>query len=209
MWTDVPMQYEISLPGTGIPRTTATPPSSPIVQVNNTAISSRSLASGNVSTPLTPGVESTVRRDSVNNAHNSHGIFCPVAGCPKASPQNKRPFRDFASIKNHLNDHCTGQISGAVPGTFLANHSYSQCTICDKILHTKYHGTCPKCRPRARARSQMDTMRSRANTMGSNSSSLQHQPTSMQEPRTLPTLSDVSEQWVPTIRNVPFVLRRL
>ena len=52
-------------------------------------------------------------------------------------------------------------------------------------------------------------MRSHANTMGSNSSSLSQQPTSMQEPRILPTLSDVCEQWVPTIRNIPLVLRRL
>ena len=63
-------------------------------------------------------------------------ILCPVIGCPEALSSSNRHFRDFTSIRNHLNDHCTGQISGAVPTDFLNSHSFSQCKECGKILHT-------------------------------------------------------------------------
>ena len=56
-------------------------------------------------------------------------ILCPVAGCPEASPSSFRVFRGFASLKNHLNAHCTGYLSGAVPVEFLRHYNYTQCPL--------------------------------------------------------------------------------
>ena len=53
-------------------------------------------------------------------------ILCPVATCPEASTSSNKLFKDFNSIKNHLNDHCTGHLSGADPPDFLHFHNYSQ-----------------------------------------------------------------------------------
>ena len=78
-------------------------------------------------------------------------ILCPVAECPESSPSSSRHFRGFASIKNHINSHCTGYLSGAVPVEFLRLYNYSQCPVCGNVIHTRYNGTCPRCRPLLRA----------------------------------------------------------
>ena len=88
--------------------------------------------------------------------------------CPEASETSNRHFRNFASIKNHLNDHCTGHLTGAIPLDFLHLHSYSQCRICDRVLHTRYHGICPRCGPTARAQAEMIALRNRADSPGRN-----------------------------------------
>ena len=54
-----------------------------------------------------------------NNQSGTGRILCPVAGCPEASPLSTKHFRGFASIKNHLNAHCTGNLTGAIPAEFL------------------------------------------------------------------------------------------
>ena len=135
-------------------------------------------------------------------------IFCPVVGCAHALTSSNRHYRDFKSIKNHLNDHCTGHISGAVPVDFLNQNSYSQCRICDKLVHTKFQGTCLKCRPSARMREQVDSMRRHNNGTITTPASDQ-QAIHTQEPRALPSLAEVHERFTPIIKNIPLVLRRL
>ena len=89
------------------------------------------------------------RRRSINS-QGSGRIFCPVVGCPDALSSSNKYFKDIAGIKTHLDDHITGYRSGAVPLEFLRQNNYSQCDICDKIVHKRYNGTHPRCRPRAR-----------------------------------------------------------
>ena len=139
---------------------------------------------------------------------NNSRILCPVPTCPEASPTSKRYFKDFTSIKNHLNEHCTGHISGVVPIEFLSRYQYSQCSVCDKILHVRYHGTCPRCRPIARTREQVNSIRNHVHTAENNPES-RRIPHNFQDVPPLPNLSTVHENFVPTIRNVPFALRRL
>ena len=141
-------------------------------------------------------------------SHTNRRIFCPVVGCTEASASSSRHFRDFNSIKNHLNDHCTGHLSGAVPANFLTLNSYSQCRECDKVLHTRYQGICWKCRPNARRRKQFNSLRNRNNFPGNNPASDQ-QVGHSQEPIALPSLSEVHKRSVPTIKNIPVGLRRL
>ena len=75
-------------------------------------------------------------------------ILCPVVGCLDASASSSRFFRDFPSIKSHLDDHFTGQRIGAVPIEFLNKYEYNQCSICDKTVHKRFNGSHPKCRPK-------------------------------------------------------------
>ena len=131
-----------------------------------------------------------------------------MVGCPEASISSNKNFRNFASIKPHLNDHCTGHLSGAIPTDFLTQNDYSQCRICDKILHKRYHGTCFKCRPIARAQEQMNILRGQVNPFG-DIPAFSQQATSSQDPLNLPTLSIIHEKYVPTIKNIHLGLRRL
>ena len=135
-------------------------------------------------------------------------ILCPVAGCLESSYTSKRHFRDFTSIKSHLNGHCTGYITGAVPINFLRDHNYSQCQICDKILHNKFNGTCPSCRPTDRAQVQMNFMRSQGSPQ-EHSSATRQQPQPAQDSTALPSLSTIHERFVPIIKNIPLKARRL
>ena len=126
-------------------------------------------------------------------------ILCPVAGCPEASVTSRKHFHKFADIKNHLNAHCTGYLSGAVPVDFLRCHSYTQCSVCDKIIHTRYNGTCPRCRPMARAQEQMNEIRGRG-PLGNISSDTNLHPI---VPEALPSLSAIHENFVPIIKKHP------
>ena len=86
-------------------------------------------------------------------------IFCPVVTCAEALTSTNRHYRDFKSIKSHLDAHCTGHLSGAIPTEFLNQNSYTQCRVCDKVVHTKFQGICVKCRPSARRREQINSLR--------------------------------------------------
>ena len=131
-------------------------------------------------------------------------IFCPVVGCPESLTSSNRYFRDFNSIKIHLNDHCTGHLSGAVPTDFLISHNYTQCIVCNKVLSKCYlSSTCPSCCPRARAQHQLNNLRNNGNAP----SNEQIQPPTV--PIELPSLSEIHERYVPTIKNIPKLIRRL
>ena len=155
-----------------------------------------------------PGTIASTSDHGARTAEASSRIFCPVAGCPEASTSSHRRFRDFASIRNHLDKHCTGQLAGAVPINFLRQYKFSQCSECDKILSIRFKGTCPKCKPRARSREQINIMRTRTRAPDNNPSTSQQQPNN-QEQRAPPSLSEIQKQFVPTIKNIPRVLRRL
>ena len=127
-----------------------------------------------------------------------HRILCPVVGCPEASITSNRHFRDFKSIKHHLNEHCTGHLTGAIPIGFLRLHSYSTCTVCSKVLHVRYLGTCPRCHPRTRTLNHVHSSRKHINASSNTTHGNQ-----------LPSLFDVHKLSVPTIRNIPLGLRRL
>ena len=98
------------------------------------------------------------RRHSTNSLGGER-IFCPVVDCPEALSSSNKHFRDIASIKSHLDDHITGYRPGAVPSEFLRQHDYSQCDICDKIVHKRYKGKHPRCRPRAFREEQINRLR--------------------------------------------------
>ena len=109
-----------------------------------------------------------------SNTQSSSRILCPVDRCPESLPSSNRHFRDFYSIRSHLNDHCTGHLSGALPAEFLSLFDYSQCRLCDKILHKRFNNTCQKCRPRARAQANVNIMRCRTTTSDINGPIIQN-----------------------------------
>ena len=163
--------------------------------------------------------------DTAGPGNNSHGYFtpereqlhvrgpdvrilCPVTGCPASDTSSNKYFRNFNSIKCHLNDHITGHLTGAVPAEFLALYSYSQCRVCDRVLHSRYHGTCMRCGPTACARRRVEVLRQR-NSITAHSVPPNQQAGAPQQPKPLPSLSEVHKWFVPTVKSVPLSLRRL
>ena len=143
------------------------------------------------------------------NASDSNRLFCLVVECPESRVSSIRTFRNFASIKAHLNDHCTGQLSGAVPVNFLSHFDYTQCRVCDKVLHKKFtNSTCPKCRPTARAQNQILHMRNHVTSLD-NSTPNNSQIQSDTGQDNLPSLSEIHKRHTPTIKNIPKGLRKL
>ena len=138
----------------------------------------------------------------------SNRILCPVEVCHEASTSSNKYFRDFSSIKSHLNDHCIGHLTGAVPVHFLRLYKYSQCRICDKVLHSRYKELCPRCKPMARTHQLMNDMRS-GNNLPEQNASVRQQSQSAHEQKAPPSLSVIHEKFVPIIKNIPHKLRRL
>ena len=58
---------------------------------------------------------SATNRPGGNRQTDTNRILCPVEGCLEASPSSHKKFHTFANIKNHLDAHCTGYLSGAIP----------------------------------------------------------------------------------------------
>ena len=183
-----------------------------------------STATVSASSPRTPGLLSSSQgqmRTAVSESPavtqgpaTPRRIFCPVVGCAEALTSSNRRFRDFKSIKSHLDAHCTGHLSGAIPTEFLTQHSYTQCSVCDKVVHSRLHGICLKCRPSARRRDQVNLIRGGNNIRGATNvsatpSTSDEQIIHNQEPNDLPSLSEVHKRFVPTIKNIPIGLRRL
>ena len=79
----------------------------------STGMQARSSATAGNSFSLTQGAGSASRRHS-GSSFGVNRIFCPVIGCPESLTSSNRHFRDLNSIRNHLNDHCTGHLSGAI-----------------------------------------------------------------------------------------------
>ena len=157
--------------------------------------------------PLPYGTSPTSRGRS-NSRTGTGRIFCPVVGCPESLSSSNRHFRDFNSIKTHLNDHCTGQLSGAIPSDFLRHHDYTQCRLCDRVLHNRYNSICKKCRPKERSQGPLNNFQTHGNTADNTPLSDQQQHVNNTQ-RGLPTLAAIHELYVPTRKNVPKALRGL
>ena len=108
-------------------------------------------------------------------------------------------------LATYLNDHATGLLSGAIPAAFLHAHSYSQCSECNKILHSRFRGTCHRCRPNRRARESMEILSARPAFADPLSVSA---PLASATGASFPDLGAVHERYVPTIRHIPKELRR-
>ena len=136
-------------------------------------------------------------------------ILCPAAGCPESLLSSTKHFNTFTSIRNHLNAHCNGQLPGAIPADFLSQYSFTQCKVCNKILHVRYRGgICTRCKPSVRIRAQMNVMQNRT-TSSNNYTNEQSSSAQGSEAGPLPSLLEVHEHFVPTIRNIPMSLKRL
>ena len=132
-------------------------------------------------------------------------------------------------MRNHLNEHGTGFHPGAIPAAFLHAHNYSQCPECDRIVHNRFRGICPKCRPARRERERLETLRNRASATSASASSdgasnvvpgvdatgpsTPNVPPLANETLTdadsFPSLAIIHGRFIPTVRHVPKDLRRL
>ena len=54
---------------------------------------------------------------------------------------------DPLRLRHHLDDHCSGQLSGSVPQEYLDAHSLDVCTVCGFLVKRFYNGSHPRCRP--------------------------------------------------------------
>ena len=56
------------------------------------------------------------------------------------------------AMRHHLDDHCSGTLSGAVPQAYLDAHSLDACIVCGLFVKGYYNGFHARCRPASRAR---------------------------------------------------------
>ncbi|CAE7231929.1 unnamed protein product [Symbiodinium natans] len=94
-------------------------------------------------------------------------------------------------MRHHLDDHCSGQLSGAVPQEYLDAHSLDTCTVCGLLVKRYYNGSHPRCRPDSRAQA------ARPGAV----------PPAASAADPLPNFADVLAAEVPTVRHVPKVAR--
>ena len=54
------------------------------------------------------------------------------------------------ALRKHLADHTRGRLGGIIPTSFMVANRLTQCTVCSKLLSTRFGNACPTCRPRLR-----------------------------------------------------------
>ena len=92
----------------------------------------------------------------------SHGrMYCPVPGCPESDPARAAGWTCWTSLRNHLAEHVAGRFAGDIPQDFLSEHRLTICTVCSRLLSTRFGSACPSCRPTLqRSRDQPSSGRS-------------------------------------------------
>ena len=84
------------------------------------------------------------------NSQTTSRFFCPVADCPFADVVQARGWANLQGVRNHLREHTAGRFSGAIPQAFLDAHKLCSCSVCGKIISSRYNGACPSCHPSRR-----------------------------------------------------------
>ena len=78
-------------------------------------------------------------------------VFCPVAGCCKGDPERSSGWSSHQGLRHHLDDHCSGDYSGAIPQQYLDERGLDLCSVCGLTVKRQFNGCHPRCRPTARA----------------------------------------------------------
>ena len=76
-------------------------------------------------------------------------VFCPVPGCPASMP-GSRGWTCHAAMRPHLEDHAAGTLDGDVPQAYRARQHLDLCSVCGRLVSSRYNGAHPRCRPAAR-----------------------------------------------------------
>ena len=92
------------------------------------------------------------------NSNSRSRYFCPVSNCPHGDIIQARGWANIQGVKSHLKEHSAGRFGGAVPQAFLNAHNLCSCSVCGKIISSRFNGTCPSCKP---SRRDADTHRQR------------------------------------------------
>ena len=74
-------------------------------------------------------------------------VFCPVPDCPEGVVGTAAGWKNASAMRAHLNDHCNGRYIGQIPRTFLEEHNLVQCSVCSRLLSSRFGSACPRCRP--------------------------------------------------------------
>ena len=77
-------------------------------------------------------------------------LYCPVPGCPKGVMSEAAVWMASQALRNHLNEHASGRLLGALPESWLRENQSSLCPVCGLIVSNRFGGVCPKCRPKHR-----------------------------------------------------------
>ncbi len=74
-------------------------------------------------------------------------MYCPVPGCPLSDSQRAAGWESMGSLRRHLAEHIAGRLDGDVPQEFLDAHRLNICTVCSRLLSSRFGSVCPRCRP--------------------------------------------------------------
>jgi len=74
-------------------------------------------------------------------------VFCPVPDCPEGVVGTAAGWKNASAMRAHLNDHCNGRYIGQIPRTFLEEHNLVQCSVCSRLLSSRFGSACPRRRP--------------------------------------------------------------
>ena len=74
-------------------------------------------------------------------------MYCPVAGCPQSNPLRAAGWACNESLRNHVQEHAYGRLAGEIPRSWMEERNLNQCSVCSRLISTRFGGACPRCRP--------------------------------------------------------------
>ena len=92
---------------------------------------------------------------------------------------------------------------GSVPEAYITEHRLTTCSVCRALVSTRYHGTCPSCRPVVQAAASAAALRARLQP------AVAQDATTSQERHALPSLEEIHTRQVPVLKHVPKEVRTL
>eukprot|EP00971_Amphidinium_carterae_P129601 2566869-Amphidinium_carterae.1 len=92
---------------------------------------------------------------NLNSALEAEGnassrTYCPVPGCIHHNPHSSPGWLSSAGMRDHLQEHATGRLQGDIPLSYMVEHRLGQCSVCHRLISSRFGLACPRCRPSLR-----------------------------------------------------------
>eukprot|EP00971_Amphidinium_carterae_P352864 6492756-Amphidinium_carterae.1 len=77
----------------------------------------------------------------------SSRTYCPVPGCLHNNPRASPGWLSSVGMRDHLQEHATGRLQGDIPLSYMEDQRLSQCSVCHRLIASRFGLACPRCRP--------------------------------------------------------------
>ena len=165
------------------------PPAPPQNEATQAVEQNKTLSTPDTALASEMSAHQVIDWDEDDNVPLRTRAYCQVPDCPLSNPFRAAGWVSRDTVRRHFQGHADGYHEGQIPRAYMMTNSLGKCSVCQKILHTRFGKCCPSCRPLQAARQETNM-------------------THREIPHYIPTFETTSTTKLITKKGVPFGARR-